>query len=203
MRFLAALAVCALAVVMSACSTIPGVPSVTNEGQSPRKTTVAAIEGVVIPAFEKLTLVATLGALPDNFLDDVVQFAPDLEARASAYLDATAPCVTIDGVLQTDPALGRPCHKSELDRAYFAVSDMLAEAVQRAGPGSDTGRGLIVLSLFLDRQLRPSSSDVWSGYERRPDLTLEEFDAARAALRVSFERLVTAAKAALDAPADS
>lgn len=199
MRFLIAFACIATAVCLSACSTIQALPSVLDEGQSPRKTTVAAID-TTIGIFDKLTIAASVGALPDNFLDDVVQFAPDVEGKAVAYLDATAACVVIDGSLQTDQATGKVCEKSAVARAFGGLSDIVAEAINRVGPKTDTGRALLVASLFLDRQLRPSSGDVWSGYEKRPDLTLDEFSAARGALRASFERFVKAAAAGL-APA--
>lgn len=184
----------------AACASIQAAPSVMDEGQSPRKTTVAAIE-TTIGIFDKLTMASVVGALPDNFLDDVVQFSPEVESRAVAYLDATAACVVIDGALQTDPATGRVCEKLAVVRAFGGLSDIIAEAINRVGPKTDTGRALLVASLFLDRQLQPSSGDIWSGYEKRPDLTLEDFDAARVALRASFERFVTAAKTALATPA--
>lgn len=198
--FLACLVVAA-AFALSACSTLQGLPSVQDEGQSPRRTTTAAIEQVVVPTFDKLTFAAKAGALPDNFLDDVGQFSGRADTIATAYLDATAACVVIDGSLQTDPATGRACERSAVKRAFGDLSNLVAEAVNRAGPGTSTGRGLLVASLILDRQLRPSSGDVWSGYEKRPDLTLEEFNASRAALRASFDGFVAAAAAALKAPA--
>lgn len=203
MRFLIGLALAALSLAASACASfqsIDSLPSVLDEGQSPRKTTVAAID-TTISIFDKLTIATTAGVLPHNFLDDVVQYSGDVEARATTYLDATAACVVIDGSLQTDEATGKVCEKSAIVRAFGGLSDIVAEAINRVGPKTDTGRALLVASLFLDRQLRPSSGDVWTGYEKRPDLTLDDFNAARGALRVSFERLVTAAKAALAVPA--
>lgn len=193
--FVAALAVAA-AFALSACSTLQGAPSVNDQGQSPRRTTTAGIE-TTVQVFDKLTFAAKAGALPDNFLDDVGQFSGKADAIATTYLDATAACVVIDGSLQTDPATGRACERSAVKRAFGDLSDLVAEAVNRAGPGTNTGRALLVASLVLDRQLRPSSGDVWSGYEKRPDLTLEEFNASRAALRASFDAFVAAAAAAL------
>lgn len=194
-KALASLVVC---VSLAACSTLQAMPSVLDEGQSPRKTTLAAIE-TTIGVFDKLAVAAAAGALPANFLDDVIEFAPLVEARAVTYLDATAACVVIDGSLQTDPAVGQVCEKSAVFRAYGGLSDILAEGIQRVGPATDTGRALLVVSLFIDRQARPSSGDIWSGYEKRPDITLEEFNAARGALRSSFQRFVTAAQAGLSA----
>jgi hypothetical protein len=197
LNFKLAFAVLALALT-AACSTLQGAPSVLDDGQSPRRTTVAAID-TTISVFDKLTFAAAAGALPDNFLDDVEQFAPDAENIAAGYLDATAACVVIDGALQTDPATGKVCERSAVKRAFGDLSALVAEAVQRAGPGTDTGRAILVASLLLDRQLRPSSGDVITGYEKRDDLTLEEFNAARAALHAAFDRFVDTSRQALAA----
>lgn len=190
---LAALGLVGLA--LSACATFQGAPSVFDDGQSPRRTTVAAID-TVIGALDRMTLAA--GVLPAPFLDDVDEFADQVERVATGYLDATEACVVLDGSLQSDASTGRACDSSVVKRAFGDVSDMLAEAVQRAGP-TDTGRGLLVASLLLDRQLRPSSGDIITGYEKRPDLTREEFQAARAALKTAFDRFRAAAADALAA----
>lgn len=190
-----ALAALVMLVSLTACSTLQGAPSVFDDGQSPRRTTVAGIE-TVIDAFDTLTVAA--GVLPDNFLDDVEQYADKAEAVAVSYLDATEACVVLDGALQSDPATGRACEGSSVKRAFGDVSELLAEAVTRAGP-TDTGRALLVVSMLLDRQLRPSSGDIITGYEKRPDLTREAFQAARGALKAAFDRFRAAAASALAA----
>lgn len=178
-----------------ACANLP---SVRDEGASPRRTTAAAIE-TTIGVFDKMTIAATAGALPDNFLDDVGQYAPSAEEIATGYLDATAACINIDGALQSDPATGRACEKSAVKRAFGDLSALVADAVQRVGPATDAGRAILVASLLLDRQLRPASGDVWTGYEKRADLTLDEFNGYRTALKASFDRFVAASAAALAA----
>jgi len=187
---------CAASLMLAACGTITpnGAPSLNDEGVSPRWTTVGAAD-TVIDVMDGLTDAATLGLLPANFADDIVQFAPDVEKVAVAYLDATASCVVIDGSLQTDPATGGVCSKSVLLRTFGDVSTLLRQAAIKAGVNTDAGRVLGVASIVLRRQLQPSPGDVWTGYAKTPDVPLEQFNAMRDDLRAARDRLIEAAAA--------
>lgn len=181
-------------VALSACGTLQAAPSLLDQGQSPRRSTLAGME-LVSQGLERLTVGAPL--LPVSFLDDVDHYADRAETAAARYLDATEACVVIDGALQTDTSTAAACDKSLVGRAFGDVSSLLAEAAARAGP-TDTGRGLLFLSIVLDRNLAPSSGDFISGYEKREDVTRDAFRQARASLKAAFDKF---RKAAADARA--
>jgi hypothetical protein len=201
MRSLQLFCLAALACLSSACASM-SLPSLSNDGESPRRTTSGAIE-LTIGVLRDLDTAAGAGMLSDNFLDDVVQFAPVLTERATVYLDNTAACVAIGGVLQSDPATGRACQKSEISRAFGSLKDILYAASDLAYSQGDTntGRTIGLAAVLLRRQLEPSAGDVFDGYDTREDLTLAEFDSARAALRAAMEQLVATAQKQLDAGA--
>lgn len=189
------LAVAVLA--LSACGTMRlpnNVPSFGDEGESPRATTMAA-SVTVIDVMNKLADIGQLGLLPPNFADDIVEFAPDVEKVATAYLDATAACVVIDGALQTDKEAGGRCQKSTILRAFGDVSDLLWKASLSAGIDTSAGRALGISSVLLRNQLAPAPGGVVSGYMKVDDIPLEQFDAMRGELRAARDRLLAAAKA--------
>ncbi|MBI1359880.1 MAG: hypothetical protein GC155_06295 [Alphaproteobacteria bacterium] len=190
----------ALMLALPACSTVgnltQGLPSVNDNGASPRKTTIQAANQA-IAVMDDLTIAANAGALPHNFLDDIVQFAPDVETRVSAYLDNTAACVVIDGSLQTDPAVGIPCSQSAFRRAFDDVSGLLLQATKLVDPKTDEGRAVVLAAIVLQTQLRPAAGGVWDGYSKDPDITLDVFNGMRSSLKASKDRLVEAATAAL------
>jgi len=195
-HFIAVAAIAALGLLsMGGCASLP---SVNDEGLSPRSTTLAAVE-TTIQVLDDVTIATQAGVMPDNLLDDIVQYMPKAADVATVYLDNTAACVVVDGALQTDPAAGGSCSKSAFRRAFRDLSATLMQVSAVAGLDTDTGRAVALAAILLRRQLEPASGDVWSGYQKVEDVSLEDFQAARTALAAARDRLVTAAQAALAA----
>lgn len=190
--------VVALASLSAACASMGGLPSVLDEGKSPRSTTIGAID-TAVTVLDKLTIAAEADLLPAPFLDDVGEHAATVTGVATAYLDATEACVVIDGALQTDTSVGRPCTRSAIGRAFGDLRSVVRLAIDKASAAGavDTARGLLVASLLLDGQMRPASGDVWTGYEKVDDRPRAEFAGARLALKAAFDRFTAASAGSL------
>jgi hypothetical protein len=187
----------ALLGLLSVACTTTGAPSLLDNGQSPRATAVAAMDKT-IEVLDKASAVIVVAPPSDNLADDVLQYAPEVEAVAIRYLDATAPCVVVDGRLTSDPKAGASCDPSAFRRAFGSLSDALFTIGQKVGVDTDGGRALLVGSIVLKRNFAPSSGDVVTGYEKIEDVPLEQYVEMRAALRAAADKFLGAVQTTLD-----
>lgn len=177
------------AALMTACATIP---SLRDDGLSPRQTTLNAAQRIE-PMLDELTLLVGAGALSDNLTDDIAQFGPKAGELLAVYFDATEACVVIDGALSSDPASGRTCKLGTLRGVYDELDILIWQWAVKTGLDTKAGQAIAAARLVVELSTQPASGGVISGFRKEPDVPLAQFQKRRAELKPKFEALIAAA----------